>query len=94
MTMTDREDMPKVIATIMWTSPGLALRSGFAYLRMRKRAQRSSQHFMEGLIRGGMPPEVARQLSDKYAVDLSIKRFIGGLGTSRAATHERQSAGK
>ncbi|MBN1678206.1 MAG: hypothetical protein JW880_06665 [Candidatus Thermoplasmatota archaeon] len=92
--MTDREDMPKVIATIMWTSPGLVLRSGFAYLRMRKMARRSSQQFMDALIRGGIPPEMARQLSDKYAVDLSVKRLVGGLRISGADTRERQSAGK
>lgn len=89
MTMTDREDMPKVVAAIMWTSPGLVFRSGFAYLRMRRRAKVSSQHFMSGLIRGGMAPEMARQLSDKYAVDLSIRAFIGGLGSSKAPPHER-----
>lgn len=87
--MTDREDLPKVVAAIMWMSPGLAVRGGFAYLRMKKMARRSSQHFMDGLIRGGMPPEMARRLSEKYSVDISIRSFIGGLGGSRGQAHER-----
>lgn len=87
MTMTDREDVPKVVAAIMWTSPGLVVKSGFAFLRMKRRAKMCSQHFMDGLIRGGMPPEMARQLSDKYSVELSIKSFISGLGGHRGPTH-------
>jgi len=89
MKMTDREDIPKVVAAIMWMSPGLVVRGGFAYLKMKQRAKKSSQHFMEGLIRGGMSPEMARQLSDKYAVDLNIRKVINGLGSSREPTHER-----
>lgn len=92
--MTDREDMPRVVAAIMWNSPGLVLRGGFAYLRMKRRAKRSARHFMSGLIRGGMSPEMARRLSDKYAVNLSIRAFIGGFGSSKGPPRERSSAGK
>lgn len=79
--MTRRENVPKIVATVMWEAPGLVLRGGFAYLRIKRRAKSSSRHFMRGLVRGGMPPEVARSLSQKYAPKLSIKGFIGGLGS-------------
>lgn len=87
--MTDREELPKVVASIMWAIPGLVLRSGFAYLRMKRRAKRSSRDFMKGLMKGGMPPEMARALSEKYAMKLSIRSFIGGLGRRRGFAHGR-----
>lgn len=87
--MTRREDMPRVVATMMWKAPGLVLRGGFAYLRIKRRAKRSSRHFMRGLVRGGMPPEIARSLSHKYTTKLSIKRLIGGLDSHRHSEQER-----
>jgi hypothetical protein len=87
--MTRREDGPRIVATMMWEAPGLVLRGGFAYLRIKRQAKRSSRHFMRGLVRGGMSPEVARSLSQKYATRLSIRRFIGGLGSHRHSVRER-----
>lgn len=75
---TEESDTPKVVATIMWTSPGLVLRSGLAYLRMKRLARESSDRFRSSLESSGMPPERARQLSDEYGTDLSISRFMGG----------------
>jgi len=77
--MTDRVDLPKLIATIMWTAPGPTIKGGFAYLRMKRMAKRSSRRFMDGLLKGGMPPEMARDLSEKYTSSLSIRDMIGGL---------------
>jgi len=85
--MTDREDLPKVVASIMWTAPGLVLRSGFAYLRMKSSAKKSSQRFMDGLVKGGMSPEMARRLSEKYAVELRARRFFGRFLSSRGPAH-------
>jgi len=79
--MTRREDIPRVVATMVWEAPGLVLRGGFAYLRIKGQAKKSSRHFMRGLLRGGMPPELARSLSQKYTTKLGIRRFIGGLGS-------------
>ena len=79
--MTRREDIPRVVATVIWEAPGLVFRGGFAYLRIKRQARRNSRHFKRGLLRGGMPPEIARSLSQKYTTKLGIRRFFGGLGS-------------
>ena len=80
MTTTERTDTPKVVATVLWSSPGLVLRSGVAYLRMKRLARVSSDRFRASLESSGMPPERARQLSENYGVDLSISKLISSLG--------------
>lgn len=76
-TNDEDDDVPKLVASIIVAVPGLTLKSGFAYLRLRRKAHKNSRMMMNSMIREGVPEEYARRLSDKYAADLSIKRFLG-----------------
>lgn len=82
MTDQGRPDVPKILAAIMWTAPGLTIRTGFAYLRMRRDLQKSARVFYQGMIDAGMPIEQARQLREKYADNLSTHSLAKSLGIS------------
>lgn len=80
MTTTEKTDTPTVVAAVLWNSPGLVLRSGVAYLRMKRLARESSSRLMASLVESGMPADRARQLTDEYGTDLSITRLMAGFG--------------
>jgi len=75
-----REDVPKILATVMWTAPGLAIRTGFSYLRMRRDLQKSARVFYKSMIDSGMPVEQAQQLREKYENNLSTHGLMKSLG--------------
>ncbi len=75
-----REDVPKIMAAVMWTAPGLVFRTGFAYLRMRRDLQKSAREFYKSMIDAGMPVEQARQLREKYEDGLSTHGLMKSLG--------------
>lgn len=79
---TERENLPKMMAAIIWTAPGLTIRTGFAYLRMRKDLQRSARVFYKGMIDAGMPLEQAQLLREKYEAELSTHGLMKTLGIS------------
>ncbi len=75
--MTETEqDLPKIIASIGWMIPSLTLRTGWAYLRMKKRAQKSSKWFEQSLVRNGIPRATARSLASHYGEDLSLTKMM------------------
>ncbi len=71
-----KEDLPKIIASVAWMVPSLTLRTGWAYLKMKKKAQRISKTVERSMVDNGIPPEVARQLADQFAEDVSIHKMI------------------
>jgi ABC-type cobalamin transport system permease subunit len=82
-TMSDRrDDLPKTVAVVTVSLSSLAIRSGFAYLRMKRRARRSSKLFERGLVSSGIPPSAAHQLAMRFETDLSIRNMIGRFGGS------------
>lgn len=82
-TMSDQEgDLPKTVAVIMVTVPSLVLRTGFAYLRTRRKARKNAKMVLKGMIESGIPPELAKKLADDYADQLSIRTFMRGFGPS------------
>jgi hypothetical protein len=77
--MTDKEgsqDLPTIVASVMVTIPPLVFRTGWAYLRMRKHAQKASKKLELEFVSNGIPPEYAERLAEQYATDLSIKTMI------------------
>jgi len=69
----------RMVPVLMVEIPKMVFRFGVPFLRMKKRAQKAESHFRTGLIQSGMPPELARELSDQYAKDLSIRRIVSGM---------------
>jgi hypothetical protein len=69
------------IVYVAAAAPWLLLRLSFAYLRMRRRANKEGRHFFLTLVRDGVPREQARMLADEYSSSLSLVRMIReGLG--------------
>jgi len=80
--MTDNEtsrDLPKIMASVMATVPTLVFRTGWAYLRMKKRAQKASKQIEREFVSGGIPPEYAEKLAEQYASDLSVRKMMRGV---------------
>jgi hypothetical protein len=76
--MTDEveQDIPKTVANVMVALPPLTIRTGWAYLRMKKRAQRMSKVIKREMVSEGMPEHMAARLADEFASGISIRRLI------------------
>jgi hypothetical protein len=73
------DEFVKMVPVLMVEIPKMVLKLGVPFLRMKKRVQKAERQFRTGLEESGMPPELARELSDQYAKDLSIRRIISGM---------------
>jgi|GEM_PF-1547208 len=76
------DDKVKLFASVVAYAPGLVLRTGVAFLRMKRRMRKTSRSFEKGLLSRGMPPELARRLALSYEGDMRtrtlMKRLTGG----------------
>jgi len=70
------EDMVKTVATVIATVPKLVIGVGWSYLKLKRQAGRCSREMERKLVAEGMPKEFASRLADKFATEISIKRFI------------------
>lgn len=75
-----QEDLPKLVAAITITIPKIALGTGFAYLKMKRKARKSAKLFEKGLVNSGLSPTMAHGLAVKYETDLSIRKIISSFG--------------
>ncbi|KAF5067298.1 hypothetical protein DSECCO2_254850 [anaerobic digester metagenome] len=78
-TQKQKEDGQAIIY-IAAAVPGLLISLGLAYLRMRKRAKVESRHFLQALLRDGVPVPEARELADLYASSISLTKMIREMG--------------
>jgi hypothetical protein len=80
--MTSRHDgdLPKTVAVIMTEVPAIALGTGWAYLKTKRRIRKGSKFVMKALLENGMPKELAHQLVDQYETDLSIREIMKRFG--------------
>ncbi|MCJ7607620.1 MAG: hypothetical protein MUO94_07225 [Thermoplasmata archaeon] len=78
MGMTEDGDVPRIVATVIYKMPVLAVRVGVRYLSMRTHARRASRELRRSMVSEGMPEDLAKQLSDDYAMDLSIGTLMKG----------------
>jgi len=81
--MSEREDdLPKTVAVIMVSIPSLVIRTGFVYLRTKRKARKGARKVMKGMIESGIPPELAKKLAGEYEAQLSLRtimrRFVPG----------------
>jgi hypothetical protein len=71
----ENEDLPTIAASILMMAPNLA-RGGWAYLKMKKRAQRSSKALERSMVYNGLPPEIARDLAGEFGEVMSITSMM------------------
>ena len=75
--MSEREDdLPKTVAVIMVSIPSLVIRTGFVYLRTKRKARKGARKVMKGMIESGIPPELAKKLAGEYEAQLSIRTIM------------------
>ena len=86
-----QDDLPKLVAAITLTLPKIALGTGFAYLKMKRKARKSAKLFEKGLVNSGLSPTMAHGLAVKYETDLSIRKMISGFGGGFAKWGRRES---
>ena len=68
----NKEDLPKIVASITMLIPSLAFRTGWAYLKMKKQAQRTSKGIEKSMVLNGVPPGMAHELAGEFGEGLSI----------------------
>lgn len=69
-------DIPTIFAHVMVAFPGIALRTGMAYGRLKRRARKSSSLFEARMISEGMPHELAHSLAVEFETGLSLRAII------------------
>jgi len=75
--MNEREgDLPKTVAVIMVSIPSLVIKTGFVYLRTKRKARKGAKRVMKGMIESGLPPELAKKLAGEYEAQLSIRTIM------------------
>jgi len=87
-------DLPEIVASVIVSIPPLVFRTGWAYLRMRKRAHEMSKQLELELVSGGIPPEYAGRLAEQYATDLSISKMIRKMDVPFGGSWRQQSLEK
>jgi len=88
--MTDNEssqDLPTIVASVMVTIPPLVFRTGWAYLKMRKRAQKISRRLEQQFVSGGIPLEYAEKLAEQFETELSLRSLVKGVGGRFSPRH-------
>ena len=81
MMMSDPErNMPKTVAVMMIKVPPLVIRTGFAYLRTKRRVREGARNVMKGMVESGLPPELAKKLADDYEAQLRLRTIVGSFG--------------
>ncbi|UCC92415.1 MAG: hypothetical protein JSW25_07005 [Thermoplasmata archaeon] len=78
--MPDREEIPKLVATVLAKSPVLLLKVSWRYLRMKKRAQRAERTFRQRLEASGMDRETAARFAETYGSAVSIRKLLKETG--------------
>lgn len=77
---TEREDIPKIVASVMVAVPGLGIRTGLVYLKTKRRLRKNAKSVMKGMIEGGLPEDVARNLASEYEAELSVRNLMRSVG--------------
>ena len=97
MTMTEdgcerREDVPKIVASIIATVPSIMLRCGFTYLRMKRRVRKNARVIEREMMASGMPEHVAKRLSMRYEEDSKLIETMIRLVTSKGSRRKSCAA--
>ncbi|NOQ53474.1 MAG: hypothetical protein GQ558_02580 [Thermoplasmata archaeon] len=78
--MPRREELPKLLGVVLYKSPKLLLKVSWRYLKVKKQAQRAEKAFRQQLEDGGMDPEAAARLAEKYGSTASLRQMIKEAG--------------
>ncbi len=78
--MPNREDIPRLVGTVIAKSPKLVLKIGLRYLRAKKKAQRAEAIFRGRLEAAGMDPQEVERLAEMYSSTVSLRQLMRQMG--------------
>lgn len=78
--MPGREDLPKIVGTVIAKSPKVLLKLTWRYLKMKKQAQRAERTFRQRLEASGMDPTTAARFAERYTSTVSIRHLMKEIG--------------
>ncbi len=78
--MPRREELPKLLGVFLYKSPKMLLKISWRYLKVKKQAQRAEKAFRQQLEDGGMDPEAAARLAEKYSSTVSLRQLMKEVG--------------
>jgi len=73
---TNSEDLPKIVASVMVMVPPIVFKTGWAFLKMRRRAHKVSRQLERQMVANGIPSEYAGRLAEQFETDLSIRKIV------------------
>lgn len=71
-----RREAGEAVLYVTASAPGLVLRLGASYLRMKRQAKRARKAFYRELVRSGLTPDQAAYLADEYASAVSVRNVV------------------
>ncbi len=77
MPSNEEKEAILAIATIV---PGMIVRLGISFLRMKRQVNRSAKSFCREMVRNGVPPEDAKKLTDEYTSISSFRHWLREVG--------------
>lgn len=79
-----QEDIPKIVASVMVMVPSLTLKTGWAYLKTKRRLRSNAKLVRKTLVDSGVPLEHAKMLAMGYEEELSLRNLIHSFSGRRA----------
>lgn len=83
--MPPKDDPMKYVAMAVAKGPKIALKLGWQYLRIKKRAQRAEKVFRKKLLAAGLEKETAERLAERYASTVRLKELLRTIGVPGSA---------
>jgi hypothetical protein len=87
-------DIPGIVAVAIANAPGALFRSGWTYLRTKRRARKSAKIMAKTMQSNGVPPDVAQKLADKYESDISVSNLMRTIGVPFGKRSKPEEPGK
>ena len=71
-----------MMASILPKLPRLLIKFLWAYMRFKRKMKRSARAMKRGMIKNGMPRDLAKKLAESYEIDFSIRKLMKDQGIS------------
>jgi hypothetical protein len=78
-------DEGAVILVVAAYAPSLVLQIIFSYLRAKRRAKVAAREFFDAMVKGGVPKQEARSLTEVYSSSVSFRKMMRDYGLAGMA---------
>lgn len=83
MANASKEQIPEVVAIFLARMPWIFWTLLTSYLRMKKQAKIAGREFHGALIKNGVPPSMARELTHDYSEMFSLSTIMKQMSQKR-----------